>query len=310
MFFCSFDVLDLLTCLPSLVLIYLSLTCLFRYNGISATFHINNYDNDVAGAVATLQGSPVTAEDGTAFKVDVSLTARPDAVVTVSTSVSDDTQAFVYPTSIDIDPEDWQTSAEFAIIGKDDDLVDGTRLFTVSFETTSTDSNFDGLSISSITALNIDDDVAGFTATVAGASTTGEPGITCCRSTSIDVVLVAQPFDDVTIQTCVPQQARVSLTSSEAGAQAGCVDLVFSPDDYDTVQTVYITGANNDIDDGNQNYDVTLTAIAADPSLDDSFDGKTAVIALINIDDDVAAVTVQQPAQPARVYEGDRKSVV
>jgi len=276
-----------------------------QYDGLTTSFNVKNFDNDVAGAIASSTADPVTTEAGQMFAVSVVLEAEPFDTVTISASVSDDAQGVVVPSSIDILPENWAVPITFNVTGVDNDIVDGTVAYTVSFESSSSDDNFDALVISSIAAENLDDDVGGFTATLVGSATTAEPTITCCTSTEIEVVLTAEPQANVNISVCSSDfggtEGTVSLSSSSSGAIDQCVFAIFTASDWTEAQTVYVTGGNDDIDDGNQAYNVYFSS----SSTDVAFDGSDASIGLVNVDDDVASVSTQLPATPARVYEGN-----
>jgi hypothetical protein len=108
---------------------------------------------------------------------------------------------------------------------------------------------------------------------------TGEPNA-ASPSTTFDVSLRVQPSNPVTI----------TLTSSDS-AEGDVSDpgntLTFGIDDFDTPQTVTLTGGNDDVSDDDQDY--TLSVVA---SGDAPYNGATGIINATNEDDDVAGLEV------------------
>jgi hypothetical protein len=106
---------------------------------------------------------------------------------------------------------------------------------------------------------------------------TGEGG----QNATFDVVLNTQPGADV----------LVPLVSSDPGEGALSTDsLTFTPDDWDTPQTVTVFGVNDDIDDGDVLYVVQTTATS---STDGDYDElNPADVSVTNLDDDTAGISV------------------
>ena len=93
------------------------------------------------------------------------------------------------------------------------------------------------------------------------------------------VVLNAQPTSDVLI----------TLESSDAGEATVTSSLTFTSANWDTAQTVTVTGVDDDIIDGTINS--TVTASIVDAASDDDFDGVTdQTVSVSTTDDDVAWV--------------------
>ncbi|NBC32834.1 MAG: hypothetical protein GVY13_09195 [Alphaproteobacteria bacterium] len=101
---------------------------------------------------------------------------------------------------------------------------------------------------------------------------------------TFDVVLTRQPSDDVTITVA-------SDDTSEGTASPNT--LVFTPNNFDTPQTVTVTGVDDTIPDGDQQYAVvTAPAMSNDPSFNglDPFD-----VVLMNFDDEDFVVEIPPP---------------
>ncbi|SMO38346.1 Por secretion system C-terminal sorting domain-containing protein [Gracilimonas mengyeensis] len=145
--------------------------------------------------------------------------------------------------------------------------------------------------ISDNTTLNFTTFVnAGFTVTESSGSTsTAESGST----DTFTVVLDTEPSSNVAID----------VTSGDTGE--GTVDvssLTFTPANWDTPQTVTVTGVDDEIIDGTQSYNITLSV--NDAASDDDFDllsDKT--LSVSNSDDDVAGFTVTETDGGTEVSE-------
>ncbi|GIR37567.1 MAG: hypothetical protein CM15mP49_29520 [Actinomycetota bacterium] len=142
----------------------------------------------------------------------------------------------------------------------DDDLVDGTQTSTVTLSVVdaSSDNDFDGVADQTVSVSTTDDDTAGFTVSQTGGSSTVTEG----GSTDlITVVLDAQPTSDVVI----------SVASSDTGEVSTSGNLTFTAANWDTAQTITVTGVDDDLVDGTQTSTVTLSVV--DASSDNDFDG-------------------------------------
>ena len=108
------------------------------------------------------------------------------------------------------------------------------------------------------TAATADNDSAGFTVTQSSGSTqVNESGTT----DTFTVVLTAEPASNVVI----------SVTSGDTGeATVSASSLTFTTSNWDSVQTITVTGVNDDIIDGSINTTITLAVV--DGSSDNNFD--------------------------------------
>ena len=87
---------------------------------------------------------------------------------------------------------------------------------------------------------NVDNDSAGITVSSVSGNTTEAGG-----ATTFTVVLNSEPYYNVT----------VNFASNDTGEGYTNVNsLTFTPDNWSTLQTVTITGVNDDIADGDQTY--------------------------------------------------------
>ena len=125
--------------------------------------------------------------------------------------------------------------------GVDDALVDGNVTYTIT--ATGSGGGYDVIT-ATITVTNTDNDTTGII--VAPASiTTGEDG----SSASFTVVLASQPSGDVLITFSGVDSTEGTLSSTS---------LTFTPSNWNTPQSVTVTGVDDALIDG----DITYTIIA------------------------------------------------
>ena len=127
---------------------------------------------------------------------------------------------------------------------------------TLSVNDGSSDNNFDSLSDQTVTATTVDP--WGFTVTQSGGSTeVNESGTT----DTFTVVLDAQPSSNVVIDVS-------SGDTDEATVSAA--SLTFTNSNWNSAQTITVTGVDDASIDGSQNTTITLSV--NDGSSDNNFD--------------------------------------
>jgi hypothetical protein len=158
-----------------------------------------------------------------------------------------------------------------------DDVDDGDISYTiVTAAATSSDNNYDGRAAADVSMVNTDDDTAGITVSSISGNTTEAGG-----TATFTVNLNSQPTAAVTITLTSSNTAEGTVAPSE---------LVFTPGDWQTPQTVTATGVDELVDDGDAAYTiVTAPADSSDP-LYDNMDADD--VNLFNIDNDGAGVVV------------------
>ena len=203
------------------------------------TVAITTTDNDVAGFTITQSGgSTSVAESGTTDTFTLVLNAQPDSNVVLTVTSSDTGEATVN-TPFTFTPENWSTPRTVTVTGIDDDLVDGTitSTITVSVNDGSSDNNFDSVADQTVSVTTTDNDVAGFTITqTSGSTSVNESGTT----DTFTIVLNAQPASDVVL----------TVTSGDTGEATVNTPLTFTSGNWNSAQTVTVTGANDNIIEG------------------------------------------------------------
>lgn len=159
----------------------------------------------------------------------------------------------------------------------DDAIIEGDETLKVDIVADASYSINPGAATATLTVQ--DDDVAGFTINESGGTNTSEPNGT----DSFTVVLDAQPTSNVVL----------NIASSDTGeGTVAPATLNFTPGNYDSPQTVTVTGVNDPIVDGPQNYNITVSI--DDGASDDDFDAvPNQVINATNVDDDTATLTIE-----------------
>ena len=202
--------------------------------------------------------------------------------VVISISSSDSGEATVSG-SLTFTAANWNTPQTVTITGVDDVTVDGaqTSTVTVSIIDAISDNDFDGVADQTVSVSTADNDTAGFTVTESGESTSvDESGTT----DTFTVVLDAQPTSNVVL----------TVTSSDTGEATVNSPLTFTAANWDTPQTVTVTGVNDgSVVDGNQTSTVTISV--NDGSSNDSFDplaDKT--VTVTTTDNDIPGFTVAE----------------
>src|SRR2546426_5219747 len=141
---------------------------------------------------------------------------------------------------------------------------------------------------SDVGVTNTDNDTAGITVTPTSGLTTTEGGGTA----TFTVVLTSQPTANVTI----------GLSSNDlTEGTVSPASLTFTSGNWNTAQTVTVTGVNDFVADGNVAYTI-VTAPAT--STDGGYSGINASdVGVTNADDDVAGITVS-PTSGLTTTEG------
>ena len=255
------------------------------------TVSVDTTDDDVAGfTIDELDGSIEVDESGTTDTFTVVLDAQPtsDVVLTVT---SDDTSEATVNSPLTFTPANWDTPQTVTVTGVDDSIIDGTitSTITVAVDDANSDNDFDAVANQTVSVDTTDDDVAGFTVDeFEGSTEVDESGTT----DTFTIVLDAQPSDNVVI----------AMSSSDTGEATISGTISFTPANWDTAQTVTVTGADEDIIDGDQNSTITITIV---DSISDSDFSNVAdqTVSVVTTDDDVAGFTIEETEGSTEVDE-------
>ena len=202
-------------------------------------------------------GSTSVSESGTTDTFTVVLNAQPASNVVLTVTSSDTGEATVN-TPLTFTSGNWNTPQTVTVTGVDDNIIDGNQTSTVTIvvDDANSDNDFDPVNNQTVTATTTDDDVAGFTIVQTGGTTgVAETGTT----DTFTVVLNAQPASNVVI----------TITSSDTG-EATVNSPTFTPLNWNTAQTVTVTGVDDNLIDGTISSIITVSV--NDGSSDNNFD--------------------------------------
>lgn len=243
-----------------------------------ADVNLKNINNDVAGVILSTTGELTTYESGTTATFTIVLNSQPTQQVSIALSSSNTDEGSVLPPNIVFNPSEWNIPQEITITGVDDEVDDGNISYTIiTSKASSTDTRYGNMDVDDVAVINNDDDEAGITVTPTSDLTTSETG----DKATFYVKLNSKPTADVTI--------ALSSSNSNEGTVSSAL-LTFTSENWKTLQPVEVTGVNDFVDDGNQNYTIITENTS---SLDTKYSDKVVDdISLTNIDNDEVGIIV------------------
>ncbi|MBQ9243655.1 MAG: hypothetical protein IJ165_10630 [Proteobacteria bacterium] len=235
-----------------------------------------------------------TDEAGKAVSLTLHLNNAPTADVHVSCEVvteSPNKEVDAACEEIVFNADNWQHEQTIIVTGVDDYLKDGDQTYTIKVTTVSEDADFNALVAESVGLTNIDTTKAGFVFSAASLTTYEDPE---AEAATFTVQLSSIPASDV------------SLTLSSSNEKEGIVSpkqLKFTKENWGELQTVTVKGVDDNVRDGNVNYTIFF---APSESNDEDYNGIQPVsIKVTNVDNDVAGINVNIPAEDYVIAEGE-----
>ncbi len=242
----------------------------------------NNDDTDTAGiTVGAISDSGTTTEAGGTATFTVVLDTQPSANVVIGVSSSDTTEGTVSPSSLTFTSENWSTPQTVTVTGANDTLDDGDVTYSVvTAAATSSDSAYNTLNAADVSSItNTDNDSSGVTVSTISGNTTEAGG-----TATYTVVLTAQPTGNVEIDSASNDSTEGTVTTGGT--------LTFTTSNWNTPQTVTVTGAEDYLDDGDVAYSVVVT-VDADNTADTTYDGiNPADVSVTTTDNDTSGFTI------------------
>jgi hypothetical protein len=117
-------------------------------------------------------GTPFqTNEGGGSIPIRFRLGSEPTAPVTIHISSSRPDEGLPFPSSITIQPEEWEDLFTTMIVGQNDNFLDGNQLYSISFTSSSADPNFDSMSLANLNFRNNDNNTNRLLISPANSST-------------------------------------------------------------------------------------------------------------------------------------------
>lgn len=194
------------------------------------TIAVTLTDNDVAGVNLTPTSGSVTEGSSTTYNLVLNTQPTSNVAITPNTSSG----ATSSPATITFTNSNWNIPQAITLNTVDDTLANGTRIITTSHSYSSSDLNYNGLSISDHSLTISDNDIAGVTiSNLTSAVTEGS-------HSNYSVKLNTQPSADVS----------VSVTTDNSNSTANVSSLTFNSTNWNVPQTVTLNTADNSLIDG------------------------------------------------------------
>ena len=240
----------------------------------STPLSMNLTDDDSAGVTVTPTSLTIPEGGGLAYRV--MLTSRPSHDVTVTVTHSGDRDIGIDDQELTFTDSDWKTARTVTVTAaQDDDAIDDTAIF--SHSVASTDTDYNGITVSEVEVTVTDDEMAGVS--IAPAELTIAEG----GSDSYEVVLTSKPSHEVTVTI-----SRSGDTDIDRDPDR----LTFSSSNWNTAQTVTVSTAQDG--DG---IDDAATLSHTVTSTDADYNGIGVSEVAVTVTDNEAAGVSIGPAQ-------------
>jgi Beta-propeller repeat/RTX calcium-binding nonapeptide repeat (4 copies) len=248
---------------------YNSVTASFTVNGtVGNTVNANITDNDTAGVSITPTNTTAT-EGGVTGSYSIKLNTQPIAPVTINLATGNQIQPI---TALTFTANNWNVAQNVAVAAVDDNLVEGNHTGAIAHSSTSTDINYNGITIPGVSVAITDNDTAGVSITPTNTTAT-EGGVTG----SYSVQLNTQPIAPVTINLATGNQIQ-PITA-----------LTFTANNWNVAQTVAVTAVNDNLVEGNH----TGAIAHSSTSTDINYNGITIPgVSVAITDNDTAGVSI------------------
>ncbi|MXY09264.1 MAG: hypothetical protein F4Z00_12460 [Acidimicrobiaceae bacterium] len=237
----------------------INLTADNNYDGLTETIAVTVTDDDKPGLI--VDPASVTVTEGATADIMVQLKTSPAIAVTIDAESDDPTAATVTP-SLTFPAGTGQTPQTLTITGVEDtDIANAAATVTLTTSSIGNDYNASENITESVTVTVADDDTPALTLTA--------DSVTVNDTATVDVSLTTQPSDSVTVTVA---------SADPAAATADPPSLTFTTTDWQTAQTVTITGTDD------ADYDSTTTTVTL--TADSNYGNLTASVAVTVTDDD------------------------
>ncbi len=249
------------------------------YHGVNPDdVSVTNIDDDTAGVTVDPASGLTTTEAGAFDTCTIVLDSEPTADVTIPLSSSNADEGTVSPASVTFTSGNWDTAKTITVTGVGDSIDDGDVSYhIVTGAATSGDGKYSGMDAEDPSVTNTDDDTAGVTVSPTSGLVTSEAS----GGAGFTVVLTSEPTHDVTIPLSSSDATEGTVSPSS---------VTFTSADWDQAKPVSVQGVNDDVDDGNVGYTITIGPVTSDDATYAAIDPDD--VSVVNNDDDTAGVTV------------------
>jgi len=251
-----------------------------NYNNMLAPdVTVVNNDNDSAGIFIsptyTTLSPGLTTEAGGSATFTVVLNSVPAGNVSFTLSSLLAAEGTVLPSTLTFTPANWNAAQQVTVTGVDDSVEDGDQPYKVHISNaTSTDQNYGSKFQTDVPFVNRDNDQAGYVVNAAAGLKTSESGTPIATFT---IMLLSQPTANVTV-------GLSSSNTKEGTVSPTSVTFTKTPGSWNGPVTITVTGADDKVADGPQDYAITLADAV---STDQNYSGKFATtVPITNLDND------------------------
>ncbi|MFK7818650.1 MAG: peptidoglycan DD-metalloendopeptidase family protein [Planctomycetaceae bacterium] len=263
------------------------------YDGVSASTQVVTTDNDTAGiTLAATGGSTIISEAGLTDTLGLSLDIQPISDVVLFVRTLDLSEVAVSPDRLTFTPANWNTPQTVNLAGVDDDIADG-DISTTVFATVDDDASdpaFAGQA-DAVGVTNEDDDAR--LVLDGGNVQVDESG----TSETFDMTLFAEPVGTVVLEVEADDLGEATVSP---------LTLTFDASNWDVVQQVTVTGADDGLVDGDQTSRVFVRVI--NDQSHSAFEDVSIQTTVVTVDDEVAGIVVADA--PAIVREAGSADTV
>ncbi|MGE0089643.1 MAG: Ig-like domain-containing protein, partial [Bacteroidales bacterium] len=236
------------------------------YDIAMVTVHVTS--GPLPGATITYAGN--TNENGKEVLLSIVLNTEPSADVSIELKSEDLTEATLSYGRITFTSTNWLTPQVVSVTGEDDHLIDGDISYRVlANNMVSTDQVYSGLNVESITLINEDNDVANIILAISDYNTSEDT-----ENTQFTLELAAEPVSEVSI-SIINSDITEGFVEPE--------NVVFTPENWNVKQTITVTGLDDDLKDGDIQYELSFAVTSTDNQYD-MFSMEN--LQLTNIDND------------------------
>ena len=210
------------------------------YGTVSSASNVTVTVNDDETAGVSLSATDLTVNEGGSGTYTVVLDSLPSGSVTVTASGGDSGASSISPATLTFSTSNWNTAQTVTVTGvEDDDIASGDERVSISHAV----GGYGDVSSADAVSVTVrDDDTAGVS--ISPTSLTLNEG----GSDIYTVVLESEPTATVTITPSSSDGGAAMVTPSS---------LTFTTSDWNTAQTVTVSGVENDVDGEDQTIAVS-----------------------------------------------------
>lgn len=248
------------------------------YKGVMRVELVNA---DIPGVTITESASSTAATEGGATdSYEVVLATQPianvDVVITLDAQI-DLGNGAGNPVTLNFTTSDWDSAQTVTITAVNDDIDEPNHNSIITHTATSSDADYEGISIANVTAMVTDNDEAGVLITESdGETKVGENG----TADVVKVVLESEPTANVEVM--ITPDAQIDLGNG-AGSP---VVLTFIPSNWKVVQMVTVTAVDDNRTEGNHTSVIHYTVSSSDTFYDGISASDTTIDIIDNDNED------------------------